>query len=112
MGIRLAIDDFGTGYSSSRRSSGSRSNHQDRPLLHQDIPQDPDDVAITQAIIAMAHSLRLKVIAEAWRPEQLDFLTSTGATSSRDTFSQAAAGGGLLKLLRDNAGTIALAAAG
>src|SRR5258708_16113895 len=62
MGIRLAIDDFGTGYS----SLGSINRFPfDCIHIHLSslnaIPQDPDDVAITQAIIAMAHSLRLKV---------------------------------------------------
>lgn len=43
------------------------------------MPADPDDVAITHAIIAMGHSLRLKVVAEGVEsPEQLAFLREHG----------------------------------
>jgi EAL domain-containing protein (putative c-di-GMP-specific phosphodiesterase class I) len=46
----------------------------DRSFI-KDLPLDDDDAAITQAIIAMAHSLKLKVIAEgAETLEQLNFL--------------------------------------
>jgi diguanylate cyclase (GGDEF)-like protein/PAS domain S-box-containing protein len=80
MGIRLAIDDFGMGFSSlaSIKRFPFDSMKIDRSFI-KDIPHNADDVAITQLIIAMAHTLRLKVIAEGVETrEQLDFLTEHG----------------------------------
>jgi len=115
MGIRLAIDDFGTGYSSlaSIKRFPFDCIKIDRSFI-KDIPQDPDDVAITQAIIAMAHSLRLKVIAEGVETqEQLDFLSEHGCHEFQGYFfRRPQPAEDFSKLLRDNAGTIALVAAG
>jgi diguanylate cyclase (GGDEF)-like protein/PAS domain S-box-containing protein len=65
MGLTLAIDDFGTGYSNftSLREFGVSKLKIDRSFIR-DVATNPDDSAITAAIISMAKSLRLKVIAE------------------------------------------------
>ncbi len=65
MGVTLAIDDFGTGYSS---LSYLRTFPIDRLKIDksfiQRVTTHPDDAAITKAIIAMGHSIGVKIVAE------------------------------------------------
>ncbi len=80
MRIRLAIDDFGTGYSSLAHLKRFPVDilKIDKSFVD-DIPQNEDDREIAATIIAMGHTLRLKVLAEGVETkEQLDFLNSCG----------------------------------
>jgi len=78
MGVKLSIDDFGTGYSS---LSYLKKFPIDRLKLDQSfvrgLPSNPDDLAITWAVLGMARALKLKVIAEGVETKaQMDCLFS------------------------------------
>ena len=80
LGVSIAMDDFGTGYSSLSylRSYPFDVLKIDRSFVS-DITVDPADRELINAIVAMAHSLRLKVVAEGVESEeQLAFLKNLG----------------------------------
>ncbi len=84
-GIRLSIDDFGTGYSSLAYLMRLPLDALkiDRCFL-QGVPYDADQAALVDAIMAMARSLKLDVIAEGIEnEEQLSFLLKRGCRSGQ-----------------------------
>jgi diguanylate cyclase (GGDEF)-like protein len=80
MGVIVSVDDFGTGYSSMsylRRFPIDKLKI-DRVFINEMVNR-PEDASIVRAIVSLAHSLRLKVIAEGVETAaQLEFLQNCG----------------------------------
>ncbi len=103
-GVTFAIDDFGTGYSSLSylKRFPIDAVKIDRSFVR-DIPGDPDDMAIAKAIVTMAHSLGIRVIAEGVEtPDQLGFLRQQGCDAIQGYyFSRPVAPEEITRMLHD-----------
>jgi EAL domain-containing protein (putative c-di-GMP-specific phosphodiesterase class I) len=103
IGLGLAIDDFGTGYSSlsSLKSFPIDTIKVDRSFVRH-VPDNTDDTAIMDAIIAMGKTLGLTVVAEGVETrEQVEFLREHGCEQFQGFyFSKPLPAGELAELLR------------
>jgi diguanylate cyclase (GGDEF)-like protein/PAS domain S-box-containing protein len=102
LGVRTSIDDFGTGYSSlSYLKRFSIDVLKIDQVFVRDIVTDPDDAAIVQAIITMAHALGIQTIAEGVETrEQLAFLRKNGCDAMQGYyFSRPAPADDITRLL-------------
>ncbi len=85
IGVSFAIDDFGTGYSSLvyLKQFPVRCLKLDRCFV-QGLPDDPEDRAIVDAVMGLARSMEIEVLAEGVEsPEQRDFLRNAGCSEGQ-----------------------------
>ncbi len=105
LGIKMAIDDFGTGYSSLNylKRFPIDTVKVDKSFV-MDLPDNKDDMAITMAVIGMAHQLNMEVVAEGVETrEQLQFLTDQNCEYAQGfLFSKPLPMDSVIKLLEDN----------
>ena len=110
MGLTLAIDDFGTGYSSLSYLKRFRLNTLkiDRSFI-QDLTSDQDSAAIVTALIALASSMKMSVVAEGVEtPEQLALLRELGCRQIQGyLYSRPLSREDATRLLREEGGYLA-----
>jgi diguanylate cyclase (GGDEF)-like protein len=106
MGVQLSIDDFGTGYSSLSYLKNFPLDQLkiDRTFL-KDATRNENDAAITRTIIAMAHSLKLRVVAEGVELDaQMTFLRENGCDAAQgNLISEPIPADAFTKLLKESA---------
>jgi diguanylate cyclase (GGDEF)-like protein/PAS domain S-box-containing protein len=109
MGLRIVVDDFGTGASSLNylKRLPIAALKIDQSFV-QDIASSADDAAITKAIIHLAHSLKLRVVAEGVETiEQAELLRAQGCDEMQGfLFSPAVPAADVQKLVHDGCGSL------
>jgi diguanylate cyclase (GGDEF)-like protein len=103
LGIKVWLDDFGTGFSglNQLRQVPVDGVKIDKSFVA-DLQRDPDDLALTSAIISMSHALGITVVAEGIELEsQLALLEARGCDYGQGyLFSRPLSGPGLVQLLQ------------
>jgi EAL domain-containing protein (putative c-di-GMP-specific phosphodiesterase class I) len=109
LGVKLAIDDFGTGYSSLSYLKRFPVDYVkiDQTFIRE-LSVGGEDAAITRAIIALAHSLELKVVAEGVETQaQMDFLKAQHCDEIQGfLISRPVEAAALARLLKEQAGVL------